>query len=257
MSRMPYLQGIGLNARLMVFACALSASAASVFALTPLLRMSVSETLAGLKEGGRGSAGRNWRRLGAHLVVAELAVAVLLLRESAGLLGKSLVRLLHVDTGFNPQELSVVSVTPVSVESSVADGAAGAHEEQPGALARRVAERVAALPGVESVGYADLVPLGPGVRTLIQFLGRGSRRREPTARRLAGPAYQRWLLQRSPICDPARSRLHQRGSLVIKASDHHQRDGGTWVLSRRGSDWPLHRLGRSRFTDSRDCRHHQ
>lgn len=167
-NRMPYLQEIGLNLRLVAFASAVSMIAALVFALTPVVRMSVSETLAGLKEGSRGSAGTNWRRLGAHLVVAELAIAVLLL-VSAGLLGKSLYRLLNVDTGFNAQELAAVSVTPVSVRREATGGTADADDEQPGALARRVAERVAALPGIQSVAYADLLPLGAGLAPSSTF----------------------------------------------------------------------------------------
>jgi hypothetical protein len=96
--------------------------------------------------------------------VAELAVAVLLL-VSAGLLGKSLYQLLHVDTGINTQDLASVSVTPVSagIGSAAADG------EPRGALAGRVAERIGALPGVESVGYADLLPLGPGLAPSSTF----------------------------------------------------------------------------------------
>jgi macrolide transport system ATP-binding/permease protein len=167
-SRMPYLQGIGMNLRLVAVASAVSAIAAVVFALTPLIRMSISETLAGLKEGSRGSGGRSWRRFGAHLVVAELAVAVLLL-VSAGLLGKSLYRLLHVDTGFNARELAAVSVTPVTARLGAGDAASTPPAEQPGALARLVAARVAALPGVESTGYADLLPLGPGLAPSSTF----------------------------------------------------------------------------------------
>ena len=52
----------------------------------------------GLAEGSRGSAGTTWRRLGSKLVVVELATAIVLL-VGAGLLGKSLYRLLHVDIG--------------------------------------------------------------------------------------------------------------------------------------------------------------
>jgi macrolide transport system ATP-binding/permease protein len=74
-----------------------------VLGLIPLVRTSTSETLAGLKEGSRGSASTMWRRAGAPLVVAELAIAMVLL-VSAGLLGESLYRLLQVDTGFNVQQ---------------------------------------------------------------------------------------------------------------------------------------------------------
>jgi macrolide transport system ATP-binding/permease protein len=163
-SRMPYLQGIGVNLRLVVFACAVSAGAAVVFALTPLVRMSMANTLAGLKEGGRGAAGTSWRRFGSHLVVAELAIAAMLM-AGAGLLAKSFYQLLHVDTGINTRQLAAVSVTPVSIGT----GATTADKEPIGVLARQVAERIGALPGVESVGYADILPLGPGLAPTSTF----------------------------------------------------------------------------------------
>jgi predicted permease len=162
-ARMPYLQAVGLNFRLVSLACVVSLLAALAFALAPVARMPIFETFAGLNESSRTSAGVHWRRMGAQLVVAELAIAVVLL-VGAGLLGKSLYQLLHVDPGFNVRELVTTSVTSVSVQK----------DEQPGALARRVAERLAALPGVDAVGYADLLPLGPGLAPSSTFwvLGR-------------------------------------------------------------------------------------
>jgi macrolide transport system ATP-binding/permease protein len=172
-SRMPYLQAVGLNFRLVSLACVVSLIAALAFALTPIVRMPIFKTPAGLNEGSRTSAGMHWRRVGAHLVVAELAIAVVLL-VGAGLLGKSLYRLLHVDAGFNARGLVTTSVTPVSVQTRGTDPAVDAKDEQPGELARRVAERLAALRGVEAVGYADLLPLGPGLAPSSTFwvLGR-------------------------------------------------------------------------------------
>jgi hypothetical protein len=121
-AQMPYLEGIGLNARLVAFAFVVSATAALVFALTPFLRLPRWNTFSGLKEGGRGFAGTNWRRFGAHLVVAELAIAALLL-TGAGLLGKSLYQRLHVTTGINTDGLAAVSVVPVSVGAGAAETA--------------------------------------------------------------------------------------------------------------------------------------
>jgi predicted permease len=156
-ARMPYLRDVGLTPRVVVFAGVLSAIVGLVLGLIPVARTSRSETSAGLKEGSRGSAGTIWRRAGAPLVVAELVIAMILL-VGAGLLGKSLYRLLHVDPGFDVQQLALLSVSPVAVASGSPDG-----QERRGRLAQQVAERVAALPGVSSVGYADLAPLGPGL----------------------------------------------------------------------------------------------
>jgi predicted permease len=154
---MPYFRDIGLSVRVIVSAGVLSLIVGLVLGLIPVARTSTSETLAGLKEGTRGSASRMWRRAGAPLVVAELAIAMVLL-VSAGLLGKSLYRLLRVDSGFNVPQLALLSVSPVSVESGSPN-----ENEQPGGLAQQVAGRVAAVPGVLSVGYADLSPLAPAL----------------------------------------------------------------------------------------------
>ena len=171
-SRMPYLQGIGFNPRLVVFALAVTAVVTCVFALTPLARVSVSGTLAGLRDDSRSTAGGTWRRLGAPLVVAELAVAVVLL-SGAGLLGKSLYRLIHVDVGFNAHELAELSVAPGSARITAADPTRDENREEPGTLARRIAERIAAVPGVQSVGYADLLPLSAGLAPTSTFWVRG------------------------------------------------------------------------------------
>jgi predicted permease len=172
-SRMPYLRAVGLNFRVAAFGCAISLIAAVVFALAPLARSSVSDKLAGLKDGSRGSSSPTWRRFGAHLVVAELAIAVTLL-VSAALLAKSLYRLLHVQTGFNTERLTTLSVSQTSVRpvSSPASGDArgdNATGEHLGDLARQVADRVAALPGIQAVGYADLLPLGAGLAPSSTF----------------------------------------------------------------------------------------
>jgi macrolide transport system ATP-binding/permease protein len=168
LSRMPYLQGIGFNPRLIVFAVAVTGVVVSVFALTPLARITVSGTLVGLRDDNRATAGRTWRRLGAQLVVAELAVAVVLL-VGAGLLGRSLYRLIHVEVGFNAQQLAGLSVIPRSVRITTADPTRNARKEEPGEPARRIEERVAALPGVQSVGYADLLPLSAGLAPTSTF----------------------------------------------------------------------------------------
>jgi macrolide transport system ATP-binding/permease protein len=147
---MPYLNGLGLNSRVWAFACGVAVLAAVLFGLAPILRAPRLDMHDGLAEGGRGSAGRMWRRFGANLVVVELAIAVVLL-VGAGLLGKSFYRLLHVDLGFQPDHLATlgVAVPDVTYKS----------DEQRVALARQVVNRVTSLPGVKSVGLTTLMPV--------------------------------------------------------------------------------------------------
>ena len=87
------------------FACGISLLAGMAFSVIPIARTSLAEMIEGLKEGARGSAGTTWRRFGSSLVVVEVALAMVLM-VSAGLLGKSLYQLLHLDIGFGPDQLA-------------------------------------------------------------------------------------------------------------------------------------------------------
>ncbi len=109
MGYLPYLQGLGLNPRVVALAAAISLLAAALFSVTPALGLFTSDMRADLAEGSRGSAGVMWRRFGTTFVVVELAIAMILL-SGAGLLGKSFYRLLHVDLGFQPDHLATLQV---------------------------------------------------------------------------------------------------------------------------------------------------
>jgi macrolide transport system ATP-binding/permease protein len=161
-ARMPYLRDAGMSPRVIAFAIAISVVLAVVVALTPALRVSGQTRVSGLRDGTRGSAGTTWRRVGAPMVVAQLAIAVILL-ASAALLGGSLYRLLRIDPGFPVQRLATASVLLVNAQNP------NDPLQRPGVLARAVTERVTALPGVQAVGYADLLPIGPGLAPTSSF----------------------------------------------------------------------------------------
>ena len=162
-ARMPYLAELGLNARVSGFTIAVAVGAVVLFAAMPALRLSLSDTYQGLVEGGRTAAGLNWHRLGSKLVVVEIASAVVLL-VGAGLLGKSLYRLLHVDIGLQPDHVATLTVTVPNSRYS--------NDEQLTVLADRLVTRLAALPGVQSVGVSSLRPLAGGNTMWIRVVGR-------------------------------------------------------------------------------------
>jgi putative ABC transport system permease protein len=88
------------------------------------------------------------------LVVAEVALAVMLL-VSAGLVGRSLLKLLDVNPGFEPSHLLTMEVD-VSGPRYADNAAVFAYHD-------RIREAVRALPGVVSVGIANQIPLGGNV----------------------------------------------------------------------------------------------
>jgi predicted permease len=164
MSHMPFFRDLKLSSHTWAFACLVSFAALCIFSLTPLLRLPLGDIRQGLAEGGRSAAGRLWRRLGANLVVLELAVAVVLL-VGAGLLGKSFYQLLHVEVNFHPDHLAMIDVMipPTLYHNS----------DELVRIQRDLIQRVETLPGVSSAGITSVPPLSfNGNTDWIRFVGR-------------------------------------------------------------------------------------
>jgi macrolide transport system ATP-binding/permease protein len=161
---MPYLAGISLNLRVVLFAVAICVLAAGLFALTPILRLPLTTLREGLTDGGRGTAGTLWRRVGANLVVVELAVAVVLL-VGAGLLGKSFYKLLHVDLAFQPNHLATMQVAlPQTTYPK---------DSQQVVVQRQILDRIRSLPGVQSASLTSVFPVeGNGNTDWIRIVGK-------------------------------------------------------------------------------------
>jgi predicted permease len=145
---MPYLQGLGLNVRVLAFAGLVTLFAAVLFSITPALRLSSSDVQGDLAEGSQSSSGLLWGRIGSKLVVLELATAVILL-ACAGLLGKSLYQLLHVSIGFEPDHIATLQITMPQAYSD---------DKQVLGLERRMVQQIKSLPGVRFVGISTSLP---------------------------------------------------------------------------------------------------
>lgn len=147
---LPFLSRVGFNLHTVLYAAAVAILAAGLMALTPILRLSFQDVHAALSEGTRSVAGRFWRRMGANLVIVEIAIAIVLL-VGAGLLTKSFYRLLHVDLGFDATHLATLQMA--------APDKSYPKPEQKNALYREVTRRLSALPGVVSVGITSDLPV--------------------------------------------------------------------------------------------------
>ena len=161
---MPYLNELGWNTEVLLFAITVAGFAALLFSLTPALRLSNLDLKEGISEGARGAAGRVWTRIGSKLVVLELTTAMVLL-VGAGLLGKSFYRLLQVETNFETKNLITMRVrAPMSAYEK---------DEQAVTLGRKLVDEVKSLPGVSSVALASTLPLSfNGNTDWIRFVGR-------------------------------------------------------------------------------------
>jgi putative ABC transport system permease protein len=106
----PRVDGIGVDGRLLLFAAAVAAATTIAFGVVPAMLMARGDMQRPLKESGRGGDGAGTRRrVRSVLVVAEVALAVMLL-IGATLLGRSFQRLVQQDPGFKPAKAITAKV---------------------------------------------------------------------------------------------------------------------------------------------------
>ena len=160
------LHGVHLNLPLFVLTLAVSLATGILFGLAPALEATRLNLNDALKEGGKGGGGQGVRsrRMRGALVVAEVALALVLL-VGAGLLVKSFVRLRTIDTGFQTENV----LTMVARLS----GQKYKTEPQMVDFFREVTERVRALPGVRAAGVVNYLPLYGGLGTSTAFTVEG------------------------------------------------------------------------------------
>jgi macrolide transport system ATP-binding/permease protein len=150
MLSMPYLQQLGLSGHVLAFACALTVLVGALFALAPIVRFRSADIGDGLSERSRGSSSLTWRRFGSNLVVVELVTAMVLMC-GAGLLMKSLYRLLHTDLGIQPGGIATVHIQAQPEKYN--------KPAQQVALVRELLRNVTALPGIQSAGVTQKLPI--------------------------------------------------------------------------------------------------
>jgi predicted permease len=146
----PRLDAIGVDVPVLAFAIAASMVVGILFGLLPAVQATRLDVQSMLREGGRGVAGIGRQRVRRVLVVAEVAIALVLL-VGAGLMTRSFVRLLSVDPGYRVDHVLTV---PMSLPNSRYAG-----DERVIGFYRELSRRVGALAGVTSVGGVAGVPL--------------------------------------------------------------------------------------------------
>jgi putative ABC transport system permease protein len=108
---LPRVTGIALNMRVLAAAAGLSLMTGVLFGAVPALQSSRPDVSAALKDGGRSSAGVTRQRLRAVLVIAEVALAVVLLVGAAVFIG-SFVSVMRIDLGFSPEHVLTAQISP-------------------------------------------------------------------------------------------------------------------------------------------------
>ena len=147
---LPRVSEIGLNWSVVGFALALGVITGLVCGLVPAFAALRTNVSGNLKEGGRGgSEGGGHARLRSTLVVAEIAIALVLLAASCLLL-RSFEKMRSVDLGYRPQNVTTGSYGLPQKQYS--------KQSQVDEFNREVLQRLNALPGVTATGMTTQLP---------------------------------------------------------------------------------------------------
>jgi putative ABC transport system permease protein len=142
---------IGMDRSVLLFSAVMVVFVAIAFGLVPAWQASRPHVQETLKDGGRSStASAAQHRLRGLLVMAETALALVLL-VGAGLMMKSMYRLLQVDPGFRPERVLTMEINLRTAQYS--------QPETTRNFWRQVLDKVRALPGVDTAALGTVLPL--------------------------------------------------------------------------------------------------
>ncbi|HEY2459803.1 MAG TPA: ABC transporter permease [Candidatus Acidoferrum sp.] len=184
-ANLPRLHEVRMDVSVLCFVSAASLLAGIFFGLFPALAATRENLVESLKEGGQRSAGNSSSpRIQNSLLVSQVALALVLV-ISAGLLAKTFFHLINADSGFNPQRALTFELSLPPLQ----------YTDQPHivTLYRNVLDKLNKVPGVQSAGIGETVPLsGQGESTIIRLPDRpaASRKELPYANyTIVSPGY--------------------------------------------------------------------
>jgi putative ABC transport system permease protein len=146
---------VTIDRNVLLFGLGLSTVTGLLFGLAPARQMSRLDVNDDLKQTARGSTSGGQRRLRSVLVAGEIALSLVLL-VAAGLTVRSLIRVQHVSSGFDPDHVLTVALAPASTRDTPARRAE---------FWERVVQAVRQIPGVQRAAAISRLPLVPGNST--------------------------------------------------------------------------------------------
>ena len=158
---LPRADAIRIDAAVMAFTLGASVLTGILFGLVPAFKNSAAKMNAGLREGARGASAGSSHRLRAAFVITEVALSLMLL-IGAGLMVKSMYRMLNVDSGFDAEGVvtTLVSLSPQRYVDRDLE-----RQFSPRAYARaaqffaEAIDGIRTVPGVRAAGAVNGLPL--------------------------------------------------------------------------------------------------
>ncbi|MBI1752579.1 MAG: ABC transporter permease [Acidobacteria bacterium] len=154
------IQRLSIDGWTLVYTFGLAAATGLLFALAPAWQLREAHLSQDLRGGAKGSAPAG--RLRSGLVAAEVALAMLLLM-TAGLLGRSYLKVLDAPRGFESRQV-------IAFDVAISGNRYGDHAQRT-AFQEELQRRLKEIPGVASVGMARFAPVSGGAWTTAINLG--------------------------------------------------------------------------------------
>ena len=146
----PRVNEIRVDGQVLLFGLFASLLTGILFGLAPALRASRVQLNDALKDTGKSTAGRSRQGIRNLLVTAELALAFVLV-VGAGLLGKSFLRLMDVNPGFDPHNVLTLNTFVYGARYQKAEAELAYYQQ--------VLDRLRSTPGVERAALTSVLPL--------------------------------------------------------------------------------------------------
>ena len=153
---LPRLDSISISVPVLAFALLLSTAVAAGLGAFTAARATAGDPRRGLEEGGRGQAGsQGSQRIGRVIVAGQIAITLVLV-VGAGLLGRSLLKVLDVNPGFRVDKIVTMEVSLPDVEDPKAKTGQAIFFSD-------LVERLKQVPGVRKVGATSGLPIDGGL----------------------------------------------------------------------------------------------
>ena len=155
---LPRLDSISINIPVLIFAVLLSTTVAAALGIFTAVRATAGDVREALGEGGRSQSGsQRSQRVGGAIVAAQVAITLVLV-VGAGLLGRSLMKVLEVDPGFRVDKIITMDVNLPWLDWADTKGKAGQ-----AIFFAQLIERLKQIPGVHQVGAMNGLPMNGGL----------------------------------------------------------------------------------------------
>jgi len=217
-ANLPRLDGVSISIPVLIFAFLLCTAVAVGLGAFTAARATSGDLRKGLAEGARGQAGsQGSQRIGRTIVAAQIAITLILV-IGAGLLGRSLMKVLEVNPGFRVDKIVTMDVSLPWVEDPKAKASQGI-------FFSNLIDRLKQIPGVRKVGAASNLPLMDGGLPDGMFLLVTPNEVPKTTDGLVAMFQQKERLGIADFCVATDEYFHALGIPLIRGRIFDQRDG--------------------------------